>query len=161
MERVAWPLAAVLALAQGAFGWLAWSRAEAGHTVYVLTPMVDIVPGGAPVGTVEAQALTTDLRHPVDARAMQNAYARLGATLNLDDLLRGVEGLPSAGVPLRADQATAVAALLDGAKADHARVQEVQKAILDDEAELSAGVDRVLAALPPDVRARVEARAAR
>ena len=37
--------------------------------------------------------LAADARSQVDARDIQQAYARMGSTISLDDLLRGVESL--------------------------------------------------------------------
>lgn len=151
-----WTLAAGLALLQGALGVAAVLRARQEHTTYVLTPLVDVVPGGAPLGAVEAAQLTKDLRHNAEARDMQLAYARLGSTLSLDDLLRGVEALDAAGVPLQGAQAAAVRETLSRAKQDHADIVKVQADILDTEAKLGAKVDTILARLPPETRARVQ-----
>lgn len=126
----------LLALANLGAGLAAWRASTEVHTVYVLTPMVDVVPGGAPLGAVEAEALQKGLRNQVDARDMQTAYARLGSTLSLDDLLRGVEALDAAGVPLDAAQEAALRPVLEGARADHGRIQQVQREILDEEARL-------------------------
>lgn len=150
-----WILAAGLALLQGALGVAAVLRARQQHTVYVLTPLVDVVPGGAPLGAVEAAQLTQGLRHTPEARDMQLAYARLGSTLSLDDLLRGVEALDAAGVPLQGSQAGAVRGVLSRAKQDHADIIKVQADILDTEAKVGAKVDAIVARLPPETRARV------
>lgn len=133
----------LLAVANLGVGLAAWRASTEVHTVYVLTPMVDVVPGGAPLGAVEAEALQKGLRNQVDARDMQRAYARLGSTLSLDDLLRGVEALDAAGVPLDAAQEAELRAVLDGARADHTRIQQVQREILDEEARLKTLVGDV------------------
>jgi hypothetical protein len=120
-----------------------------------VTPLVDVVPGGVPLGAAEASALVGDVRHQVDARDMQSAYARLGSTMALDDLLRGVEGLDAAGHPLTGAAADHVRDVLTQAKADHADIVRVQAGILDAEAELAGQVAGVMAALPADTQARL------
>lgn len=143
-------LAAALAVSQVALGVAAWRKATENHTVYVMTPMVDVVPGGNPLDRSEAEALVADVRHQAEARDMQSAYAWLGSTLSLDDLLRGIEALDAAGHPLDADQASAVRALLDGAKADHERIYKVQVDALAAEDTIQAEIAAIAALLPPD-----------
>lgn len=86
---------------------------------------------------------------------MQSAYARLGSTMALDDLLRGVEGLEAAGVPLQGAALERVQEVLTRAQADHAEILKVQSGILDEEAEIGRGVAAVLASLPEETRARL------
>lgn len=158
LRSLPWALAALLVVAQAALGYLAWERARVQHTTYVFTPMVDVVPGGAPLTAGEAEALAVDVRNQVDARDMQSAYARLGATLSLDDLLRGVEALDAEGRLTEADRAR-VRAVLEAARTQHRDAVDVQRRILDAEAAIADEVAATLALLPPDVRARVESRA--
>jgi hypothetical protein len=133
-----WPFVAVLAV-----GVLPASMAltQAGlptGVTYVFTPMVDVIPGGSPLGAAEAEAVQQDLRTQVDARDVQRAYARLGSTMSLDDLLRGVESLPQAGVPLAPAQARSIGETLARARQQHAELRAVQKEILDLEARLAS-----------------------
>lgn len=150
-----WPWVAGLAVLQGALGWALWWEAREERVVYVLTPMVDVVPGGAPLSAVEAEAVARGVRGQVDARDMQTAYARLGSTLSVDDLVRGVAGLEAAGVPLDAGQRERVRATLDAATADRAALLATQREILDLEAALEREARAVVESLPADVRARV------
>lgn len=154
-----WGVAAALVLLQVGLGVTAWRRLQEQHTVYVFTPMVDVVPGGVPLTGAEANALAAGVQRQVDARDMQAAYARLGSTLSLDDLLRGVEGLDAAGVPLSEGQRARIGGILDAARADHDAVQRVQGEILDLEAQLALDTRRALDTLPPEVRAEVQRRA--
>lgn len=153
--RSAWGLVAGLVGLEVVLSWLSWDRARQEHVVYVLTPMVDVVPGGAPLSAEEALRLGPALRTQVDARDMQSAFAWLGSTLSLDDLMRGVESLEASPHPMDADQRAAARALLDGARAEHAELRQLQRDILADEAAISADVAAVLALLPEDQRARV------
>ena len=148
-------LVSLLVLAEVGLSWVGWDDARREHVVYVLTPMVDVVPGGAPISGDEAGALAAGLRNQVDARDMQTAYAWLGSTLSLDDLIRGVESLERSDHPLDAGQRARVRAILDAAQAQHQEIVTVQAEILRSEASIGADVAAVVAALPPDVGARV------
>ena len=153
--RSAWIMVTLLVLAEVLLSWVAWDDARKEHVVYVATPLVDVVPGGAPLSQAEATALTADLRHQVDARDMQTAYAWLGSTLNLDDLLRGVASLETSEHPLDAGQRERVRLILDAAKAQHQEILAVQRDILQAESNIGTDVATVVASLPPDVAARV------
>lgn len=133
-----------------ALAWLAALGAGASPT-YVFTPLVDVVPGGAPLSAGEASELVAEAKNAVDARDVQRAYARLGSTLSLDDLLRGVEGLDD----LSDGQRARIAAVLEDARAKHRQAWEVQDEILRLEARLDGEASAVLSALPEDVRGRV------
>jgi hypothetical protein len=137
------PVVAVLALVQLVLSAMVLRAGVPAGITYVFTPMVDVVPGGAPLSAGEAAAVANDLRTQVDARDIQQAYARMGSTMSLDDLLRGVESLPDAGVPLDAGHAQAVGDLLRQARADHDAMRAVQAEILDLERDLDARVARI------------------
>jgi hypothetical protein len=158
MPRPAWIALAVLTLAEVVVSTYAAGRAHDRTVTYVFTPLVDVVPGGVPLSAGEATELAAEARDQVDARDIQKAYARMGSTISLDDLLRGVESLADSDAPLTADQRKRVTTVLEDAQAKHAAVIAVQEEILDDEAEIGREVEELLAALPADARARVEAR---
>lgn len=143
-----WPWVAALALTQVVVGALLYRQASLDHTVYVLSPMPTVLPGAVPLGAVEAEALFDAVRHQVDARDMPRAYARLGSTLSVDDLARGIEALAGGPHPLSAGQKEAVAAILARAKADREALLATQARIL----ELEAEIDRTVAALPGGAR---------
>lgn len=148
-------LAALLVFSQVGLGVAVWRSASQEHTIYVMTPMVDVVPGGNPLDREEAQALVADVRHQADARDMQSAYAWLGSTLSLDDLLRGVESLDAAGAPLTAAQAVEVKAILDRAAQDHARIRQVQVEALDAELQIQTEIAAIADLLPEEQAQRV------
>ncbi len=137
------PVLAVLAVVQLVLSAAVLRAGVPAGVTYVFTPMVDVVPGGTPLSAGEAAAVANDLRTQVDARDIQQAYARMGSTMSLDDLLRGVESLPAAGVPLDAGQAQAVGDILRQARADHDAMRAVQAEILDLERDLDARVARI------------------
>ncbi|MDP2314489.1 MAG: hypothetical protein Q8P41_16420 [Pseudomonadota bacterium] len=153
----AWGVVVALVLAQIGLAEGVARRAGERSVTYVFTPMVDVVPGGVPLTAGEASDLAAQARNQVDARDIQKAYGRLGSTISLDDLLRGVEGLEASGA-LSDEQRERVRAVLTDAQADHAAVVAVQEEILALEAVVSTQVEALLAALPPETRARVEQR---
>jgi len=121
---------------------------------YVLTPFVDVVPSALPLTAEEAARVATGARS-AEARGIQAAYARMGSTLSLDDLLRAIEAVEAGPAPLSGRSRARITSILDAARADHAAMLEVQAEILDLERQLDAEVDRLLAALPEDARGRV------
>jgi hypothetical protein len=132
-----WWVVAALAVVQLAY--VTFAPRSAG-TTYVLTPVVDIVPGGSPLEASEAQAIVDQLSAPQDARDMQKAYAQLGSTLSLHDLLRGVESLTGSDVPLSSQQKQGLDRVLKEATANHQELAGVQAQILDLERKLSEQV---------------------
>ena len=108
---------------------------------YVFTPLVDAVPGK--VSAEEGAVLQAEAKHAADARDIQRAYARLGSTFSLDDLLRGVEGLSD----LSPEQRARLQAILVAAREDHAEVLRVQQELLALEPQLQAQIARVSAGM--------------
>lgn len=149
--------AAVLTVAQLGLTVALYQRSTEARTVYVLMPMVDVVPGGNPLDRSEAEALVVDVRRQADARDMQTAFAWLGSTLSLDDLLRGIEALEGLGQPLTGDQKRELARELDAAKANHARIREVQAEALKLEAEIDAEISTMAAVVPGEAGAQLRA----
>lgn len=129
-----WPIVTVLALAQAVLGTIGWSHAHAPVT-YVFTPLVNVAPGT--LSGEEAEALDIDLKNQIDARDVQQAYARMGSTMSLLDFLGGVESLQD----LTPAQRTRLAKVLEDAKADHTAVIAVQREILDLEADIGRQVE--------------------
>ena len=106
-------------------------------TTYVLTPMVDILPEGPPLSKEEQDNLLGELRHQPEARDMQNAYSRMGATLSLHDLLRGVGGLEKSQCKLSTRQTKRIEKLLVRAQETHSQLRDTQRDILDKERALA------------------------
>ncbi|MCB9764584.1 MAG: hypothetical protein H6739_32720 [Alphaproteobacteria bacterium] len=142
-----------LAVANAALGGLSLRAALSGHTTYVFTPLVDVIPGSSVLSEEEALKIRQDLRHQIDARDMQTAYATLGSTLSLDDLLEGVASLDAAGLPLQGSQRAAIQGILADAQADHRALWAVQDEILQLEDQLTRDVAAVLEVLPSQTRA--------
>lgn len=154
--RIGWVGVAILALANLGFA-LDAAQNTASPTTYVLTPIVDVVPQGAPLQSAEVQALMASLRTPEDPDNVQDAYATLGSTLSLHDLLRGVAALSESDAPLSASQTAAISGALDAAETKHAELIEVQEEILVLEAKLGRDINRVMMRLPAEDRARIVA----
>ena len=159
MPRLGWNVVAALAGVHLVLAALVARRAAESPLTYVFTPLVDVVPGGVPLSAGEAATLAAEAKNQVDARDIQKAYARMGSVLSLDDLLRGVEAIDAGSTALSDGQRTAVRGILDAAREKHQAVVAVQTEILDLERSLDGQAASVLAQLPGETRARVEARA--
>jgi hypothetical protein len=105
-------------------------------TTYVLTPLVDIIPEGPGLSPAETESLLQELRHQPEARDMQKAYARMGSTLSLHDLLRGIGQLDMSDSPLSKRQDKSLEGLLQQALERHKRLRDVQNKILEVERSL-------------------------
>ncbi len=135
-----------------------WSRSQAAPETYVLTPYIEVVPGAAPLEAESAARLQAELKGPVDARNIKHGYAWIGSTLSLQDLVSGIADLDRAGLPLDADQQAELKPLVQDTRARFGEMMAVQREILDGEAELDAALAGVIAALPPERQAEVQAR---
>ncbi|MCB9745161.1 MAG: hypothetical protein H6740_21410 [Alphaproteobacteria bacterium] len=135
----------------------ALQQSRAQHTTYVFTPLVDVVPGTTVLTEEEALRIREDLRTQVDARDMQQAYAALGSTMSLDDLVEGVAALEGSGHPLDAGQQAELREILQAGQASHQALWQVQDEILRLEAQLAQEVSAVIEALPEAERAAAEA----
>ncbi len=143
------PLALALLLAAGhlALSLVEWARPARPATTYVFTPLVDVWPEGPSLSAAEGQKLGVELRHGIDAREISQAYARMGSTLSLAELLEGVRALEAEG-RLEAEQRAELSEVLLRAQADHAALVELQGRILDGERAIAARVSRLRGAGP-------------
>jgi hypothetical protein len=126
-----------LAVANLALAGATWSRAR--PVTYVFTPLVDVTAGA--LDGPEAAALTADVKHEVDARDMQGAYARMGSTMSFDDLLRGIDELDD----LTPAQKNRLVGILGRTGADREALIAVQREILD----LESAIARQVAEIQP------------
>ena len=143
---LALPLGLGLVLALVHLGWAAWDLRHPPRppVTYVFTPLVDVWPEGPALTAEEGRALGPALRGGIDAREISQAYARMGSTLSLAELLVGVEALEREGA-LSASQREALARVLDAARADHEALVTVQGEILDLEGRIAARVAAIQA----------------
>ena len=72
--------------------WSVHTRMHADKT-YVLTPFLDVVPEGAEWTPAELEQLQQHIPNMLEARDMARGYAHLGSTLNIDDVIQGIEGI--------------------------------------------------------------------
>jgi hypothetical protein len=149
------PLALGLALAAAHLGLAAWDLAHPPRpaTTYVFTPLVDVWPEGPALTAEEGRALGPALRGGIDAREISQAYARMGSTLSLAELLVGVEALQREGA-LGAAQQAELARVLDAARADHEALVETQAEILELERRIGARVSELQAQAGVELPAR-------
>lgn len=157
MPRLPWIVVALLGAVHLALSTYVAARSARSPT-YVFTPLVDVVPGGVPLTGEEASQLTADAKNKVDARDIQKAYARMGSNVSLNDLLDGFTYIEPT---LSEAQRTAIAGVLTRAQEQHRAVYAVQGEILTLEADIDRQVTSILATLPADTRARVDARGRR
>lgn len=157
MPRLPWIVVIVLGTVHLALSTGVAARSSRSPT-YVFTPLVDVVPGGLPVTGEEADLLKAEAKNQVDARDIQKAYARMGSNVSLNDLLDGFTFIEPT---LSASQRAAIARVLSTAQEQHRAVYAVQAEILMIEADIDRQVAGILASLPPETRARVEARGKR
>jgi hypothetical protein len=112
-------------------------------TVYVMTPMIDILPEGNPINESEKQRLLSELRYQSEARDMQKAYAYLGSTLSLHDLLRGIEAIDDSQFPLSNSQRNQVVVKLDSVQEKHRELLHIQQELIELEGEISGRVEKL------------------
>lgn len=143
MKVSPWPLVGLLLLLQTGLAW--YGLLQHREETVVFTPLVDVVADGVPLTGSEANALLAGAHNAAEARDIQQAYARLGSTFSLDDLLRGVEGLDD----LDSAQKKEIGAILAEARASHQEVMQVQTRILDLERQLDLQLSEIQPQLPP------------
>ncbi len=154
--RIGWILVGVLVLVELGLAADAY-RTKRPLVTYVLSPVVDVVPPGSPLDVQESQALMSSLRTPEDAKDVQDAFATLGSTLSLHDLLRGVEALEGTETPLTSVQTEEIGGILAQARDQHKALREVQEEILVLEAKLGRDVNRMMMRIPAEDRTRIVA----
>ena len=113
-----------------------WRNPVHRGTVYVLTPLIDLLPEGPPLNSAEKSDLLSDLRHQEEARDIQKAYGYLGATLSLHDLLRGIESLERSQIPLQESQRQLLLQKLENAQLRHQELQLLQRSLIDLEQDI-------------------------
>lgn len=114
------------------------------ETIFVLTPMIDVLPMELPLTNSEKDKLKQNLGFQPESRGLEEAYGYMGATLSFHDLLRGIQFLETSEVPLSKWQRESIQSKLKTMQADHHRLQQIQKELIGKEKELS----RILKQLP-------------
>lgn len=99
-------------------------------TEYVLTPFYQVVPERSEWTVEEVQALGGELPNVLEARDMANGFARLGSTLSVDDVLKGIDALEGSQYPLTPEQKKKIYQHVESLKGDHQRIVEVQRELI-------------------------------
>lgn len=118
----------------GVYNTWALPRAE---TIFVLTPMIDVLPMELPLTSSEKDNLQEDFGFQPESRGLSQVYAFMGSTLSFHDLLRGIQFLEGSEVPLSKRQKQSIQTKLKTMEAEHHRLQQVQKELIGKEKELS------------------------
>jgi len=130
----------VLNVSVALFNWMAPVH---DGTVYVLTPMIDIIPGGSPIDETEKKKLLSELRNQSEARDIQKAYAYLGSTLSLHDLLRGIEMVERSEHSLSSKQKEIISHKLQQVQQHHQELQHIQRELIRLESEIVSNVQQI------------------
>ena len=118
----------------GVYNILALPKAE---TIFVLTPMIDVLPMELPLTSSEKDKLQENVGFQPESRGLEKVYAYMGATLSFHDLLRGIQFLEGSEIPLSKRQKQIIQTKLKTMEAEHHRLQQVQKELIAKEKELS------------------------
>ncbi len=100
------------------------------RTEYVLTPFYQVVPERSVWTAEEVQALGGEMPNALEARDMANGFARLGSTLSVDDVLKGIDALESSEYPLSTQQKENIYQRVEVLKKDHQRIVRVQRELI-------------------------------
>lgn len=110
-------------------GWIA-TVSEPSTKQFVLTPLYQVVPKGSTWTTEELAEIKAEMPNALEARDMQKAYARLGSTLTVDDVLKGIDALSDSSVPLSPEQQDHVKSKIAELRVDHTNMVEVQRELI-------------------------------
>ncbi len=131
--------------------WVAADGPGAG-LVYVFTPIVNVT---STMSADDARQAAREVSGHMRASDLSGAVAKLGSTLSLDDLLRGVESLADTELALSDAQEERLGGILRESAQDHRDLLDLQREILDLERDLSLEVDGLLQVLPAEMAQQV------
>ena len=106
-------------------------------TQYVLTPFYQTVPEGSTWTVAEVEALGGEMPNALEARDMANGYARLGSTLSVDDVIKGIDGLAQSDYPLSPSQQSEIQQEIQRLIEERRQIMIVQQDLLQLERRLS------------------------
>ena len=130
--RIVWSLNVIVGIAV-LLG--VYTRVHADKT-YVLTPFLEVVPEGTEWTPAELEQLQQHLPNMLEARDMARGYAHLGSTLNIDDVIQGIDGLGLSEVPLSDAQEKEVRSIVRQFLEEHQQMRTVQHDLLDIEGRI-------------------------
>ena len=70
--------------------------------------------------------IQAEMPNALEARDMHKAYARLGSTLSIDDVLRGIDALEQSQSPLTQAQERSLKTAISELTSDHQEMQKIQ-----------------------------------
>ena len=135
--RIVWLINVVLGIS---VAWGAHTRIQAEKT-YVLTPFLDVVPEGTDWTPAEVVQLQEYLPNLLEARDMAKGYAHLGSTLNIDDVIQGIEGLSKSQYPLSQSQKEQIQGIIQNFYEEHQTMRRVQHELLEIEDQIRTSLD--------------------
>ena len=97
---------------------------------FVLTPFYQVVPKGSVWTTEELAEIQSEMPNALEARDMHKAYARLGSTLSIDDVLRGIDALEQSQFPLTETQHRSLQTAIAELTSDHQEMQKIQRELI-------------------------------
>ena len=103
---------------------------------FVLTPFYQVVPKGSVWTIDELAKVQAEMPSALEARDMHKAYARLGSTLSIDDVLKGVDGLEDSTVRLTEVQHAQIQEAISNLQTDHQKMRQVQRELIQLESRL-------------------------
>jgi len=109
--------------------WIA-TVSKPSNTQFVLTPLYQVVPKGSVWTTEELAEIKAEMPNALEARDMQKAYARLGSTLTVDDVIKGIDALSDTPISLSSDQQAHIKTQIEELKDDHKNMIEVQRELI-------------------------------
>ena len=97
---------------------------------FVLTPIYQVVPEGS-VWTVEELAeINAEMPNELEARDMKKAYASLGSTLTVDDVIKGIDALSRSEYPLTQTQEQSIRSKITALDMSHKEMVQVQRELI-------------------------------
>jgi len=97
---------------------------------FVLTPIYQVVPKGSVWTPEELAKINAEMPNALEARDMQNAYASLGSTLTVDDVIKGIDSLSSSSYPLTKRQEQDVRTQIAGLRGSHQEMVQIQRELI-------------------------------
>ena len=97
---------------------------------FVLTPIYQVVPKGSVWTAQELAEINAEMPNALEARDMQKAYASLGSTLTVDDVIKGVDALSSSAYPLSQKQEQDIRDQIGALRGRHQEMLQVQRELI-------------------------------
>ena len=103
---------------------------------FVLTPIYQVVPKGSVWTAEELAEINAEMPNALEARDMQKAYASLGSTLTVDDVIKGVDALSRSNHPLSQEQKQDIQRQISDLRGRHQEMVQVQRELIRLESQL-------------------------